>query len=179
VRKATRLILILLLESALAASVLAQVNAHLSGGVTVITGKYKIQFLAIPKIPIPNENVTLNFSIQDLASNNLRNVTAAITITLENSTVFLVAMKVYPYGDFLLRFAFPTEGVYKLILIVFDGGQSFPAYFDVNVSRLDRALSGIYQQLPFLAWVGTLLALGGLLIREFRKRRQFKSRKAL
>lgn len=168
-KKATTLSIFLLIATLLAVFIPAQVSAHITGGETKISGKYRIQFLVLPKNPLPNENVTLNFSIQDLASNNLSNVTATITIELANVTVFSVPMKTYISGDFLLMFVFPQEGEYVLTVIVFDGQQAFPVTFNITVSRLNRELSEIYQRLPYLLWIGALLALSVLLVKEIRK----------
>jgi len=169
VKKATILSIVLLIGALLAVFIPAQVGAHITGGETKISGKYRIQFLVLPKNPLPNENVTLNFSIQDLASNNLRNVTVIITIQLSNAIVFSAPMRTYISGDFLLMFVFPQEGQYVLTVIVFDGKQGFPATFNITVSRLNRRLSEIYQRLPYFLWIGALLALSVLLVRELRK----------
>ena len=168
-KKATILSIVLLIGALLAVFIPAQVGAHITGGETKISGKYRIQFLVLPKNPLPNENVTLNFSIQDLASNNLRNVTVIITIQLSNAIVFSAPMRTYISGDFLLMFVFPQEGQYVLTVIVFDGKQGFPATFNITVSRLNRGLSEIYQRLPYFLWIGALLALSVLLVRELRK----------
>jgi len=93
VKKATILPIALLIGTLLATFMPTLVSAHITGGETKISGKYRIQFLVLPKNPLPNENVTLNFSIQDLASNNLSNVTATIMIELANATVFSAPMK--------------------------------------------------------------------------------------
>jgi hypothetical protein len=169
VKKATIRSIVLLIGALLAFYVPTYVSAHITGGETKISGKYRIQFLILPKNPLPNENVTLNFSIQDLASNNLSNVTATITIEQANATVFLAPVKTYVSGDFLLMFVFPQEGNYVLTVIVLDGQQGFPATFNITVSRLNRELSEINQRLPYLLWIGVLLGLSVLLVRELRE----------
>lgn len=144
-------------------------SAHLTGGLTKITAKYKIQFLVLPKNPLPGENATLNFSVQDLDSNNLRNITASITITLHNVTTFIAPRQLYDYGDFLLEFVFLREGTYLLTIAVFDRNQSYPADFEITVSRMNRRLSQIGQAWLYVIWFTVLFVLFLLLFRERRR----------
>jgi hypothetical protein len=176
VRFAFALLLILILQAALVTGLEMPVAAHLTGGVTKIVGKYKTQFLVIPKNPLPQENATLNFSIQDLNSNNLSNLTLRITMTLLNQTVLSAPTKLYPYGDFLIHFVFREEGQYTLYLVVFDGGNEYSTYFSISVSRLTRILSDVYSELPSILWLSTLLVLSALLVREIRKQKTARSK---
>jgi hypothetical protein len=166
---ATILILVLLAQALLAVSISPEASAHLTGGIMKITGRYKIQFLVLPRNPIPDENATLNFSVQDLNSNNLRNITATITITVRNTTVFLAPRQLYAYGDFLLTFVFHQEDTYVLNIIVLDSGQSYHANFHMTVSPLNRLFSEVTQRVVYIIWFAILFALCMLLVTELRK----------
>ncbi len=148
------------------------VGGHLTGGITKTVGNHRIQFGWFPDPPTPEEEVGLNFSIQDLEGNNLKNLRVSIKISLDKVIVFVVPPGVQPYGDFVVTYSFATEGNYKVTLEIIETGV-LSADFDLSVTSKDMRF--IRDVLPIAFPVVLLSAIGILVAHETVKARKKRS----
>ncbi len=135
-------------------SIVIPAEAHVVGHVKT-AAKYVIQFAYVPAPPIPHENVSLIFSVQDRDFNNLRNVTA----------------RLYLFGDFQLSYVFPADGTYAVIIEIFEHSENVTVGFLVAVSRLDRPMQ---DYLPLLMMGITAFVLGFIIKQWLKDRRRDK-----
>lgn len=102
------------------------VYAHITGNRTQqwinIHNGVKIQFAYDPVEPLVEAPTELKFSIQNLQTGqHLKDLDTRVAI-IDRQNVLKLSNVTVPEGDFSMRFVFPSEGTYQVVLSV--GSQS-------------------------------------------------------
>lgn len=128
------LILILVMSS-------TSVDAHLFGGVTKDAGKYTVTFQSFPVYPSPGENSTLAFSILNEEGLNLVNISSKIQIFEDNGRTLTTIEKIYEHSDIYEMYAFPNNGIYKVLIKVEIPSEStsIDVDFEVIVGDINKS----------------------------------------
>ena len=93
----------------------------------------KVQFTYQPEKPIIDTFTELKFSVQNLStSDHLKDFTARVVVT-SGGTLFKFENITVPDGDFSVKYIFPDDGTYKVIVRINEKSSSALASFNVFV----------------------------------------------
>ena len=107
-------------------SIFASMNDQMMSYAHVPTGKVqewknvkdniKVQFAYFPDKPIIDTFTTLNFSVQDLKTDeHIKDFTARVVVT-NGQRLFKFENITVPNGDFSVKYLFPDDGTHQVIL---------------------------------------------------------------
>lgn len=139
-----------------------------------------IQFDTDPQTPSVGKNATLNFSVQNLQTEeHLKNFTAAITIiyyggsgNASSNIVYKSNSRQIADGDFSQSYVFTNGGTYEVFLRVDTPTLINVSKFTVFVSSPQfQIVNMVYLFLPFAAIIGVFAVVSVLAIRHLYKKR--------
>lgn len=165
---------------------------HLVGDYAVNqVAEYKISFVPVPEVPIPQQNSRLLFGMQDAASREVFNVFATLKVeSLTNAAIepYTYPKKFYEFGDISVTYIFPEDGLYKVTLEAEVGeeasSEKINTGFEVAVGNYQRPFEFLTSLNPqaivsYAAIAGGSTMLGVLYLRwRSEKKQRLKSRDA-
>ena len=139
-----------------------------------------IQFEVQPQIPSAGKNSVLNFSVQNLQTNeHLKNFTETVTIIYyqgENSSANDIVYKFnstkVQNGDFSHNYVFENGGTYEIFLRIDTTTFINVSKFVVFVSSPQFQIMNLfYLLLPFLIIIGVFIGIGIVIWRRIYEKR--------
>lgn len=139
--------------------------AHLGGKAqewTDVNDNVRIQFSYSPEKPIIDTFTALNFSVQDLKTDeHIKDFTARVVVT-NGQRLFKFENITVPDGDFLVKYLFPDDGTHQVILRVNSKNSVELASFNVFVPHQSPPglLSNSGDPTNIIIAIGLIVAVG-------------------
>jgi hypothetical protein len=132
----------------------------------------KVQFAYFPDKPIIDIFTALNFSVQDLKTDeHIKDFTARVVVT-NGQRLFKFENITVPNGDFSVKYIFPDDGTHQVILRVDSNHLVELASFQVFVPHQSSPslFSGGGDMINIVVVVGIIAAVGLIVILMLKKR---------
>lgn len=149
------------------------VGAHVEGGESVTVGPYVVEFASDPAVPIAGQETFLSFSVRDAETDShLNDVRITVIIEDQRGKIFEMEDALFPSGDLLLTFTFPSDGTHSIALEIKEDSSLRRAEFEIEVSPLGVGVSNVGDDAVTLILVaGGSFVAGGVLGYLLRRRR--------